>query len=771
MGCAISNQGKNLNPEIKFWDPFSGEKENDEKFCEELEIGDRVHVRKLEQMGFLSNVKGDTFYVQLDNGLELGFVRKYLGKVDSTAENLKHALKTPAKNALLRWLENGGDPNARNSKRTPLIHLMVQRKEWFLLEKIVSLGVDVDLHNHRKMTPLHLACANGDSDSAAMLLDLGAAVNAICVGGATPLHFACNHADPSFILLMVEHGADVNRTDWTGRTPLDYALGTCDDAFVQFFTKLEGVDTAQATRYRAHYWESKEIPERRPTQEGKRFTFSPSGFRRSRSNSAFSFQGLEAAVGPRGKAAKASAKGLGSGGDSSNGSTPTHSRSRSNSLQPDHRTKTKRKNLAQDVYHNFVDTTLNRERVEEEKVAMELDPTNDRPTPTFRRSKRRIDWSEAQVDLTYQGHYRAGDYVSVDVTIGGLEQLKGEGIVTEHDATCCKVVLDQKYQNHLHGPGMSVRKVAEKIDIENIRFEPLSIRGLTTALSIGLQSTVDQWLKSPGFHDLNEPEFVTIAHWAAERGYTETLDFLGNHSVNLNCVDNRGRTILHRAAFAGRVDVLRHVVHINYSLLGHSINFEARDENGCNLIHYAVQGKHLNTLEYIMGEVKIHQFLDVDHQNLQGYTPLHLAAVNGKLDIVKYLVEVQNANTEICCLDGFTPHTLAVKEKNENVAEFLATCRAKKKTSFLQKLSSTFSNNEHALHNHSTKVHKMGYSSTLLKKKTSSDTTSEFGRISEGSQKSLSTDTVKQVDLSHSASFLGLVKQHSSRNPTTVAKD
>jgi ankyrin repeat protein len=46
---------------------------------------------------------------------------------------------------------------------------------------------------------------------------------------------------------------------------------------------------------------------------------------------------------------------------------------------------------------------------------------------------------------------------------------------------------------------------------------------------------------------------------------------------------------------------------------------------------------------------------DVMAGNKIGYTPLHRAAINGHLDVVKYLVEEKGADVKAAYNDGRTP--------------------------------------------------------------------------------------------------------------------
>jgi len=84
-------------------------------------------------------------------------------------------------------------------------------------------------------TPLHLASAGLQIDSARLLVEHGADVNAQNRRGATPLHYACDprpksggvwnpEAQAALIELLIRSGANVDRADKGGAVPLHRAV-------------------------------------------------------------------------------------------------------------------------------------------------------------------------------------------------------------------------------------------------------------------------------------------------------------------------------------------------------------------------------------------------------------------------------------------------------------------------------------------------------------------------------------------------------------------
>lgn len=77
-------------------------------------------------------------------------------------------------------------------------------------------------------TPLHLACHEGHTLVALMLLDSGSNVNAINKDGRTPLHMACSKNHGAIVEILLTKGANLFAEDKIGMVPAQYITG--DDA-------------------------------------------------------------------------------------------------------------------------------------------------------------------------------------------------------------------------------------------------------------------------------------------------------------------------------------------------------------------------------------------------------------------------------------------------------------------------------------------------------------------------------------------------------------
>lgn len=85
------------------------------------------------------------------------------------------------------------------------------------IERLVSLGADVNVKDEEKKTSLHLAAESNRVDShfstIKKLLEYEADVNTQDEEGKTPLHYSCMCSSYEVVKLILDSGADVNVTD------------------------------------------------------------------------------------------------------------------------------------------------------------------------------------------------------------------------------------------------------------------------------------------------------------------------------------------------------------------------------------------------------------------------------------------------------------------------------------------------------------------------------------------------------------------------------
>lgn len=103
----------------------------------------------------------------------------------------------------------------------PSINCVIISKPEYL-EYFLKMGVDPNIYDNHKFTPLHIACIKQPS-VIPMLLKAGANINAKESYGLTPLHFAIKH-QPSVVELLLKYGASANVKTNFGRNSLYFAI-------------------------------------------------------------------------------------------------------------------------------------------------------------------------------------------------------------------------------------------------------------------------------------------------------------------------------------------------------------------------------------------------------------------------------------------------------------------------------------------------------------------------------------------------------------------
>jgi len=126
--------------------------------------------------------------------------------------------------------------------------------------------------------------------------------------------------------------------------------------------------------------------------------------------------------------------------------------------------------------------------------------------------------------------------------------------------------------------------------------------------------------------DINAQDEFGFAplHLAAKTDNVALVNLLLKRGANIECEDrcNR-RTPLHEAAYYGAFHVVKF-------LLKQGANIHAKNEYQATPLHLA------DRLEVI--EILIREGADMDAKNDLGLTPMHSAAVNGRLNVVKFLL-------------------------------------------------------------------------------------------------------------------------------------
>ena len=126
-------------------------------------------------------------------------------------------------------LEHKVDVDSLNSEGlTPLQRASKGRREGYLdiMRLLLDYGANVNVHDENENTPLHFAASEGHLEVARMLLDRKADVDSLNGEGLTPLHRASigrREGCLDIVRLLLYHGANVNVHDNDRNTPLHFA--------------------------------------------------------------------------------------------------------------------------------------------------------------------------------------------------------------------------------------------------------------------------------------------------------------------------------------------------------------------------------------------------------------------------------------------------------------------------------------------------------------------------------------------------------------------
>lgn len=151
---------------------------------------------------------------------------------------------------------------------------------------------------------------------------------------------------------------------------------------------------------------------------------------------------------------------------------------------------------------------------------------------------------------------------------------------------------------------------------------------------------------------------TSALHAAAKEGRVSEVETLVNFSGDPNKVNSQGKTPLHVAIENGRNEICQFLVGIT--------DLTIQDHGGWTVLHWAAN----------MGsEELVKIILDADSEVIRSCdynwrTPLHLAAIRGKADVVKAFVHAK-ADLEAIDDDGKTALNLALLDENWEAVRIL----------------------------------------------------------------------------------------------------
>ena len=145
---------------------------------------------------------------------------------------------------------------------------------------------------------------------------------------------------------------------------------------------------------------------------------------------------------------------------------------------------------------------------------------------------------------------------------------------------------------------------------------------------------------------------------AVEAGNTKRLVSTLEYVRNVDFMDNRKETALHKAADQGHKDIVQ-------LLLSKGASVEAMDPTGWTPLHRAARNGHTSTVELLLSKG-----VSVEAKDTYGWTPLHHAAGNGRTSTVELLLS-KGASLEAKDNDAWTPFHHAARNGHTSTVELL----------------------------------------------------------------------------------------------------
>lgn len=145
---------------------------------------------------------------------------------------------------------------------------------------------------------------------------------------------------------------------------------------------------------------------------------------------------------------------------------------------------------------------------------------------------------------------------------------------------------------------------------------------------------------------------------AAKNGHIEVVQILLDADVNTRIVTNKQSSLLHLAAYGGCANLVEHLI------LKKIFDPSSTNINEDTPLHSAVYKKHSTVVK------KLLQYgADPNVQGSKNYTALHLAAKNKDIGIIKLLLEHTAILVDIQDIDGNTPLALAAIAGEEEITQ------------------------------------------------------------------------------------------------------
>jgi ankyrin repeat protein len=136
---------------------------------------------------------------------------------------LADAVEKSDRAGIAALLDQKLDVNATQPDGMTALHWAVYQDNLDLTKRLLAAGASAKAENRYGVTPLSLACTNGDGAMVELLLGAGADPNKALRGGETPLLTAARTGKVGPVKALLARGVAVDGKDQQGQTPLMWA--------------------------------------------------------------------------------------------------------------------------------------------------------------------------------------------------------------------------------------------------------------------------------------------------------------------------------------------------------------------------------------------------------------------------------------------------------------------------------------------------------------------------------------------------------------------
>ncbi|MBU1218522.1 ankyrin repeat domain-containing protein [Myxococcota bacterium] len=126
-----------------------------------------------------------------------------------------------------------------------LLHLACKKGSVKAVKALLDKGSRLDLRDKTGKTPLHYAILN--KEVVKILLERKSSPEWSDSAGITPVHLASQNGDPEILEMLIKSGGDKNSPDNSGLTPLHYATGNKNTKVLDYLIKSKASLTAKSS--------------------------------------------------------------------------------------------------------------------------------------------------------------------------------------------------------------------------------------------------------------------------------------------------------------------------------------------------------------------------------------------------------------------------------------------------------------------------------------------------------------------------------------------